>query len=168
MSMASPSTDSTSTAPSSPSSCTYGSSSRTRYTFPCACQRDDVIGDLARRAIRADHNDARDAPHPLALVRRVPARPHDERGDRLVPGQRGDLLDAERLPRREGDRPGERATHLLLHTRVEHRARALLDPSLEHVLGHVEPDDEGRMPRLTGPEPVLAGRERGARLGELQ
>src|SRR5713101_9825656 len=32
-------------------------------SFPCACQRDDVIRDLARRAIGCDHNDARDSPH---------------------------------------------------------------------------------------------------------
>src|ERR1700758_1037792 len=101
MSMTSPSTERTSTAPSSPSSCTYGSPSSTRYTFPCACQRDDVIGDLARRAIRADHSDAGDAPHPLALIRGVAARAQDDRADRLVARQRRDFLETERLPRRQ-------------------------------------------------------------------
>src|SRR5438067_11062409 len=105
MSMASPSTDSTSTAPSRPSSCTYGSTSLTRYAFPCACQRDDVIGDLARRAIGIDHNDARDAPHPLALIRRVPAGAHDERGDRLLTRERRHLLQPAPLPRPARDPP---------------------------------------------------------------
>src|SRR5690348_3459986 len=120
MSMRSPSTESTSIAPSSAGSIAYASSSTTRYAFPCACQRDDVIGDLARRAIGADHSDAEDTPHPLALVRRVPARADDERGDRLVARQRRHLLEPERLPRRHGDRPFEGAPDLLLDSRVEH------------------------------------------------
>src|SRR5579872_2080235 len=138
MVMSSPSTDRTSTAPSRPSSCTYGSPSRTRYTFPCACQRDDVIGDLARRAIRADHSDAGNAAHPLALIRRVSPRANDDRRDRLLAGQRGHLLEPERLPRRDRDRALERTAHLVLHTGVEHRPRALLDAQVEDVLRDVE------------------------------
>src|SRR5437764_15347838 len=112
--MSSPFTESTSIAPSCPSARSY-SPSATRYSFPCACQRDDVIGDLARRAIRADHSDARDASHPFALVRGVAARAHDERGYRFLPRERRHLLETEPLARRERDRPRERATHLLLH-----------------------------------------------------
>src|SRR5579864_1305484 len=132
MVMSSPSTDRTSTAPSRPSSCTYGSPSRTRYMFPCACQRDDVIGDLARRAIRADHSDAGNAAHPLALIRRVAPRAYDDRGDRLLARQRRHLVEPERLSRRQRDRALERAANLLLDTCVEHRPRPLLDPALEH------------------------------------
>src|SRR5579859_7886425 len=134
MVMSSPSTDRTSTAPSRPSSCTYGSPSRTRYTFPCACQRDDVIGDLARRAIRADHSDAGNAPHPLALIRGVAARAHDDRSDRLVTWQRRDLVEAERLARGQRDRLLEREPHLFQDAGVEHRSCPLLDAPLEHVL----------------------------------
>src|SRR5579864_5358868 len=101
MSMRSPSIARTSIAPSNSGSIAYGSPSTTRYAFPCACQRDDVIGNLARRAIGADHSDAGDAPHPLALVRRIPPRTDDERGDRLLARQRRHLLEAERLPRRK-------------------------------------------------------------------
>src|SRR5438477_11286504 len=155
MSMVSPSTASTSTAPSRPSPIVYSPPSLTRYAFPCACQRDDVIGDLARRAIGIDHNDARDAPHPLALIRRVPAGAHDERGDRLLTGERRHLIQPERLPRRGRDRPLERAPHLLLHARVEHRPRPLLDAALELVLRHVEPDDVRRVACLLRPQPVL-------------
>src|SRR5947208_12134494 len=115
MSMESPSTASTSTAPSRPSPIVYSPPSMTRYAFPCACQRDDVIGDLARRAIRVDHSDARDASHPLALIRGVAARAHDERRDRLVSRKRRNLLEAECLARSQRDRPSERAAHLLLH-----------------------------------------------------
>src|ERR1700747_3288506 len=127
MSMESPSTASTSTAPSSPSPIVCPRPSTTRYAFPCACQRDNVIGDLARRAIGIDHNDARDTTHPLALIRRVPAGAHDERRDRLRTRERRHLLQPERLTRRPRDRPLERVPDLLLHARVEHRARPFLD-----------------------------------------
>src|SRR5579872_5854181 len=144
MSMESPSTDSTSTAPSGPSARSY-SPSATRYLLPCACQSDDVIGDLPGRSIRGDHSDARDAAHPLALIRRVPTRAHDERGDRLVARQRRDLLEPECLPRGQRDRPLERAANFFLDAGVEHRARPLLDPPFEHVLLEIEADDDGRV-----------------------
>src|SRR5204862_4217209 len=104
----SPSTSSTCTTPSRSGSIVYSSPSVTRYTFPCACQREDVIGDLARRAVGIDHNDAGDASHPFALIRGVATRARDDRGRGLVGRQARDLVEAERLACRRRDRPGER------------------------------------------------------------
>src|SRR3954447_21640476 len=86
----SPSARSTSSAPSH-SGCISYSSSATRYAFPCACQSDDVISAL-------DHNEARNPPEPLALVRGISPCAHDDRLDRLLTGQRRDLVEAECLP----------------------------------------------------------------------
>src|SRR5579885_3370674 len=166
--MSSPATDRTSIAPSRPSWMVYSLPSATRYAFPCACQLDDVIGDLPRGAVGADHSDAGDAPHPLALVGGGPPRAHDEGGDRLLAWERRHLVEPERLARGGRDRSGKRPVDLLLHARLEHGARALLDPALEHVLRKVEADHDRRVPRRARPEPVLSRRERRARLRELE
>ena len=43
-----------------------------------------------------------------------------------------------------------------------------LDPPLELVLRHIQPDDQRRPPRLPGPEPVLGARERPPCVRELE
>src|SRR4051812_18192362 len=154
----SPAVRSTSSAPSH-SGCISYSPSATRYAFPCACQSDDVIRAL-------DHNEAGDPAHPLALVRGVPPCPHDDSLDRLVPRQLRDLVEAERLARRLGDRSGERGAHLLLAPGLEHGARSFDDPPLELFLRRVEADDQRRVARLEPPERVA--RQRLAGLGELE
>src|SRR3954452_13250511 len=156
----SPAVRSTSSAPSH-SGCSSYSSSATRYAFPCACQSDDVIRAL-------DHNEAWNPSQPLALVRGVSPCADDDRLDRLLARKRCHLVEAERLPRRLRDGPGERCPYLVLDTRGEHRVRPLEDPPLELLLRRIEADDERRMPRVLGPE-VVVGRPQGrSGLGQLE
>ena len=55
--------------------------------MPSPCHFENCIGDVARRAIRRQANKARNAPHPLALVRGV-ALPRARRSPRSPPRRR--------------------------------------------------------------------------------
>src|SRR5579884_2511672 len=166
--MSSPSTSSTCTTPSSSGSIVNSSLSATRYTFPCACQLDDVIRDLARRAIAGDDNDARDPPHPLPLVGGVAPGADDDRAFRLVGRERRDLVQPEGLARRRRNRSCQRRTDLVLHAPLEHLARPPDDSLLELVLRHVEAHDDRRVPEARGPELRVVRAQRPPQLRELE
>ena len=136
--------------------------------MPSPCHFDNLIGDIAGRAIGAHANNARNPPEPFPLVGGVAARAADERLDGLVSRKLGDVTEAVNVLRRRGDRPRQRAPDLVLDAAREHRVRPLLDPPVEDFLRHVEPDDKRRVPHVGGPESILLGSQGRSELRELQ
>src|SRR5436305_1894986 len=75
--------------------------------LPCADHFEDLIGDLTRRAVGRDANKARNAPHPLALVRGVSTGAERERLGRFLIAESRDVLQAQRLAGGWRDSPAD-------------------------------------------------------------
>ena len=112
---------------------------------------------------RVDHNDAGHAPHPLALIRGVSPRARDERGTspRRAEASRSRRSPSSSAPCVEIGPASARRTSSWTPAANIARVRSAIR-CVEHVLRHVEADDDGRMPRLPGPQPVPRRRERRA------
>src|SRR4051794_23243304 len=99
--------------------------------LPFASQRDDLIGYLRRRPIRIETNDTGHLSQPLPLVpRETPGRLSDG-VDRLLLGQRRELLEAQDLARRIGERLSPRGSRFPRSTALHHGPCAHLDPPIE-------------------------------------
>ena len=59
-----------------------------------------------------------------------------------------------RVGGRRGDLAREGALRLGAHARVEHGSRPFGDPPIELLLRDVEPEDQRRVARVVGPEPI--------------
>ena len=125
--------------------------------FPCACQRDDLIGDLLRRPIRGERNDARHPSQPFPLIASQPARCERDLGDRLL--ARAALRIAPgRAPCARSPRAGP-TTPALASAAAPAAAIACalwLDPLVQHLERHVERDDRV----VDGSPPSRGGRAR--------
>src|SRR2546423_13365014 len=88
--------------------------------LPCADHFEDLIGYFTGRAVGRDANKARNAAHPLALVRRIAARAKAERLGRFPITEPGDVFEAKRLAGGYRDRLGPWPRPLVPHPRPPH------------------------------------------------
>src|SRR5256885_8636537 len=106
--------------------------------WPCADHFEDLIGDLTRRAVGRDANKARNAAHPLALVRGVSTGAEIERLRRFLIAEPRDVLQAQRLAGGCRDRPADYLRHLGSYSGLAHRTRSRLDPAQQLGSRHLE------------------------------
>src|SRR2546430_5437354 len=97
--------------------------------------------DVVDGTIGVDANKARDASHPLPLVRRIAPRAHDETLQRLLVRKLSHVAEAERLDCGGRDGSGERGPGFSDDAGGEHRVSTLLDSVDQNVAGNVEPED---------------------------
>src|SRR5437868_13324790 len=136
--------------------------------LPCADHFEDLIGDLTRRAVGRDANKARNALHPLALVRGISTGAEIERLGRFLIAERRDVLQAQRLAGGWRDRPADYLRHLGSYPGLEHRVRSRLDPAQQLGTRNVEAEDGRRVARVGGPEPVGGRLQRSSRVRQLE
>jgi len=136
--------------------------------LPCADHFEDLIGYFTGRAVGRDANKARNAAHPLALVRRIAARAKAERLGGFPIVEPGDVFEAKRLAGGYRDRLGQRPRHFVPYPGLEHRLRSRLDPTQQLGARNLETKAGGRVARVGAPEPVGGRLQRPSGIGELE